>query len=385
MNKNNLNKVKFFLTGIQSRIIEKKDFFIDMRMIFNTGSKEFASRVSFLNDKLSFNLLGRKYSCSVNEFSVILSDCLTGYDGFTLKYFERGRIYILTADDKNVKLNTEDNVTDKVQEHEYNMQEREYYIKPGQADNLLKALGILSETGKIKNDMARKYNQLDYFVELIYKNFSDEIAAQDDFKFIDCACGKSYLTFALNYYLTDILKKPCYAIGLDYSDVVIDASLKTADELQYRNMEFIKTDISKYKSTTTMNLLISLHACDTATDYAIAYGINNNIPGIIVVPCCHKQLLDQISFKPLNPLFEHGILKARMTDVLTDGLRALLLQAVGYKVSVFEYISPLETPKNIMMLAKKQKKPNEKAYMEYLEIKKLLSVEPILEKLIMKL
>lgn len=386
MNKNSINKIVFFLKGIESRISENKDYFLRIEMGFQSGTKEFKSYAELVGEDLNFIYIGQKILCPVRDLNKILSEYLPGYDRFILRYIERGRTYVLEADDKNVKMNTEDNTVGNLPasslEHNFSMQEREYYIKPGQADQLLKVIGVLSENNKIKNDMIRKYNQLDYFIEILIKHFSVEISEKEMFRFIDCACGKSYLTFALNYYLTDVLKKRCFATGIDYSKTVIDASKKMADALQYKNMEFIKTDISEYTTSQPFDLLISLHACDIATDYAISYGINNRIPNIVVVPCCHKQMLESLSFRPFDPIFKHGIFKTRMNDTVTDGLRTLLLESMGYKVSVFEYISPLETPKNIMILAKKQRGFDEKTFNEYLEIKKMLSVEPMLEQLI---
>jgi hypothetical protein len=178
------------------------------------------------------------------------------------------------------------------------------------------------------------------------------------------------------------MKKPCHFIGLDYSETVIEASRKTAANLSYHNMEFIKTDIRNFSSGRDIHLVISLHACDTATDEAIALALRNEARSMVLVPCCHRELLNQYSYEPFSQILKHGILKARMADVLTDGMRALFLESLGYDVSVVEYISPLETPKNLMLRAQKVKGPDRKAMSDYEKLKALLDIDPALPRLL---
>ena len=159
-------------------------------------------------------------------------------------------------------------------------------------------------------------------------------------------------------------------------------SKKIADNLGYHNMEFRVTDISNYKAQRDIHMVISLHACNTATDQAIALAVNNKVKSIVVVPCCQQEILSQYSYPPFEQIIKHGLLKARMADLITDGIRALLLEALGFKVSVVEYISPIETPKNLMIRAIKVHQPNSEMLEEYKELKKLLSINPTLEKLI---
>ena len=121
-------------------------------------------------------------------------------------------------------------------------------------------------------------------------------------------------------------------------------------------------------------MVISLHACDTATDEALAMAVNNGVESIVAVPCCHRELLGQYSFKPFEQIIKHGVLKARLADILTDGMRSQLLEAFGYRVSVVEYISPLETPKNLMIRAEKHQQLNKKAMEEYNELKTIFGV-----------
>lgn len=145
-------------------------------------------------------------------------------------------------------------------------------------------------------------------------------------------------------------------------------------------MEFIKADLTEYTPTVRPDIVISLHACDTATDMALALGIRAKSRAIVSVPCCHKDILKQYSYKPFEAITKHGILKARLADTLTDGLRSAYLEGAGYKVSMIEYISPLETPKNIMIRAIYTGKRNEKSKQEYEELKNMLNVKPAIER-----
>ncbi|MDP4179351.1 MAG: SAM-dependent methyltransferase, partial [Bacillota bacterium] len=336
----------------------------------------------------------------LNElFKKILKNC-DNYDSLSLVYCERGTNVILSADIKNVKMNskevTEDDFptasssspaisktvhttsnTFKNLNETSTLLNRNYYIKVGKADSLLKEIGIMTKDGKIKNDKIRKYNQIDHYVELL-EGILEKLPQNQTINILDCGCGKSYLTFVLNYYLTEVKRKKCHFIGLDYSKSVIDASRKMAENLNYRNMEFHALDINDYKPDKTIHVVISLHACDTATDMALALGIKVSSEVIIAVPCCHKEILSQYSFEPFKEILKHGIFKARMADVLTDGMRSMLLEAKGYDVSVVEYISPLETPKNLMIRAVKVKGENSAAIDEYTKLMQLLNVYPSL-------
>ncbi len=143
-------------------------------------------------------------------------------------------------------------------------------------------------------------------------------------------------------------------------------------------MEFHAVDIKDYKTDKNINVVISLHACDTATDMALALGIKLDSDIIIAVPCCHKELLSQYRYDPLKSVLKHGVFKTRFADILTDGMRSLLLEAKGYDVSVVEYISPLETPKNIMIKAIKKYDENTDAMDEYMNLMCNFNVYPAL-------
>lgn len=143
-------------------------------------------------------------------------------------------------------------------------------------------------------------------------------------------------------------------------------------------MEFLAMDIKDFKPKKKINMVMSLHACDTATDMALALGIKVQSDLIIAVPCCHKELLSQYSYEPFKSITKYGILKARMADALTDGMRGMMLEAKGYNVSIVEYISPLETPKNLMIRAVKTSNENPKLFTEYINLCTELHANPAL-------
>ena len=147
-------------------------------------------------------------------------------------------------------------------------------------------------------------------------------------------------------------------------------------------MEFNMTDIKNYSAIRDIHLVISLHACDTATDEAIALAVRNNAKAMVLVPCCHRELLSQYSYEPFEQILKQGILKARIADALTDGMRTLFLESLGFEVSIVEYISPLETPKNLMIRAQKTRTLNKKALDEYEKLKKALNINPTLQRIL---
>ena len=390
MNKNNINKLNLFFMGLQNRFNENLSIFKHINVEFVSGLKSFKGEATLNDEELTYNFNGVTKKLSIeNFFHNILEECLN-YEGLSLTYSERGEVLLITADNKNVAMKTidvgnsnftnEDNKIKKETTHNVNtstLLNRNYYIKVGEADNLLKEIGIMSKEGKIKNDKIRKYNQIDHYVELL-EGILYELPKNKVINILDCGCGKSYLSFVLNYYLTEVKKRKCHFIGLDYSETVIDTSKNMAKNLGYRNMEFHAVDIKDYNPDKKINVVISLHACDTATDMALALGIKIESDIIIAVPCCHREILNQYSYPPFKSILDHGVFKARMADILTDGMRSLMLKAKGYKVSVVEYISPLETPKNLMIRAIKEKDEDMDAMSEYMSMMSSLNVYPAL-------
>lgn len=379
MNKKTTAKLSLFLSGLISRMSENSTFFKNITAELRSGTKTFRAVITDADAPLlDYQAVQRRIA--PEEIVEFLCAEASKYDAARIIYSERGTKIVIDADDKSVKMRHEDAAPEEAQSSVVQTG-REYVVNPAMAKELLTEIGILAKNGKIKNDKIRKYNQIDYFVELI-RGVLNEIGDRDEYVILDAACGKSYLSFVLNFYLREILKKKCRFIGVDYSETVINASRRTAKNLGYRNMEFIQTDLNSYTPSGRIDLVLSLHACDTATDMAMGLGIRSKSKAIVCVPCCHKDILKQYSYEPFRMITRHGILKARLADTLTDGLRAAYLEGMGYKVSMIEYISPLETPKNIMIRAVYTGKKNKKSMEEYEELKKMIHVNPAIERFV---
>lgn len=221
---------------------------------------------------------------------------------------------------------------------------RQAFIKAAEAKDMLTAIGIMASDGEIKGDKRRKFYQIDRFIELI-TNMLERWPENEELVVLDCGCGKSYLSFALNYYLYEKLGKKCRFIGIDNNPDVIESSRKIQQQLNYRNMEFVAADVQSYEPKRQIHMVLSLHACDTATDQAIALGLRCKSKYIIAVPCCQTALTEELDYGPLASMMKHNVFKKRLADLITDGLRAAALEAHGYTVSVAEYVSPLDPPK----------------------------------------
>ena len=386
MNKQNIAKLNLFLLGLTNRFQENKSIFKGINITFTAGLKEFKGVGSYVNENIKYNFNGKTELLNIETlFTRILVEA-EKYETLSMVYSERGTDIQIVADNKNVKMkNIDVKETSEIKQGSeiHNGSEtstllnRDYYIKVGTADALLKEIGIMTKDGKVKNDKIRKYNQIDHYVELL-EGVIDSLPKNVTINILDCGCGKSYLTFVLNYYLTEVKKIKCHFIGLDHSEAVIEASKTMSKNLGYRNMEFHALDIHNYTPDKKIHVVLSLHACDTATDMALSLGIKVGSDVIIAVPCCHKELLSQYNYPPFKGILKQGILKARMADILTDGMRTLMLEAQGYEVSVVEYISPLETPKNLMIRAIKTKDEDPASMDEYMSLMGSLNVYPAL-------
>ncbi|MBC2582878.1 SAM-dependent methyltransferase [Clostridium sp. DJ247] len=382
MNKQSISKLNLFLLGIKSRFEENSNIFKNISIKYTAGLKNFNGTGEYDSENIKFNFNGKTELLSMDDLILFICNEASNYDTLSLTYSERGSDILIEADNKNVKMKnvevkeTKENTSHTIAETS-TLLNRNYYIKVGKADSLLKEIGIMSKEGKVKNDRIRKYNQIDHYVEL-FDEMLGKLPKTETLRILDCGCGKSYLSFVLNYYLTEVKKIKCHFIGLDYKESVIESSKKIAGNLGYRNMEFHAIDIKNYNPKNKINIVMSLHACDTATDMALALGIKLESDAIVSVPCCHRELLSQYSYEPFKDILKYGVFKARMADILTDGMRSLMLEAKGYDVSVVEYISPLETPKNLMIRALKVKDENDDAMSKYLSLMSNLNIYPAL-------
>jgi hypothetical protein len=260
--------------------------------------------------------------------------------------------------------------------------EKQYLIKDNVVVPFLVELGVMNVKGKVLNDKYDKFKQINRFLE-----FVDDIVNEFDnnkvIKIIDFGCGKSYLTFAIHYYLTQIKKFKVDIVGLDLKENVINECNNVVSKYNLEGIKFKKGDIKDYKDS-YVDMVVTLHACDTATDYALYNAIKWNAKVILSVPCCQHEVNHQIKASNLEGLTQYGIIKERLSALITDVSRVELLEINGYKSQILEFIDIENTPKNLLIRAiKRDKDTNTSKYSNQLEnLKKEFNYKITLEKLL---
>ncbi|HEY8363626.1 MAG TPA: SAM-dependent methyltransferase [Tissierellaceae bacterium] len=254
---------------------------------------------------------------------------------------------------------------------------KQYILEEGKPIDFLVRLGVMNENGKVYSKRYDKFRQINRFLEMV----SDVIPYLNKDKtinIIDFGCGKSYLTFALYHYLVDILKLDVNIIGLDLKEDVIKFCNEVAEDLKFEKLRFIHGDIKDYKGVQEVDMVVTLHACDTATDAALAKAVNWDADVILSVPCCQHEFYDKIYNPVLEPMLSHGIIKERLASLVTDSLRAIVLEMLGYQVQLLEFIDMEHTPKNILIRAvKTDKKDNANAVKKYKEFKEFWNLKDL--------
>ena len=247
---------------------------------------------------------------------------------------------------------------------------KNYIIQEGVPVPFLLVLGVMTEQGKVVASRYSKFRQINRFLEFINDVLPSVITEGEPVRIADFGCGKSYLTFAVHYFLTEIKKIPCQIEGLDLKKDVIDFCNQTAQKLGLENLNFRVGNISDYSGAEAPDIVMTLHACDTATDFALEYAVSRGAKAILSVPCCQHQINTELTNNRkgkikqddnvLEPILKHGLLREKFSSLLTDALRGEWLEQQGYRVQMLEFIDEEHTPKNILIRAVKKEGKTQK-------------------------
>jgi SAM-dependent methyltransferase len=258
---------------------------------------------------------------------------------------------------------------------------KNYLLEEGKPIAFLQKLGILTAEGKIVQSKYDKWKQINRYLEFV-EDVIDQFDKTETIRIVDFGCGKSYLTFVLYYYLKEVKGFQIEVTGLDLKKEVIEHCNQLAEEFSFTHLKFLHGDIASFEDSHPISMVVSLHACDTATDYALKKAVDWGAKVIFAVPCCQHEVNNQIQNELLAPFLKYGLLKERMSALITDGIRANLLEEAGYDTQVLEFVDTTHTPKNILLRGIKR---TENVSGKETGLKKatdFLSIETTLQKLI---
>lgn len=286
-------------------------------------------------------------------------NAFSGNEEYSMKISKKGKILSTASKNANkVKLKSTD------------AYKKNYYLKEGEAIPPLVDMGVFTPEGKVVASMYDKYRQINKFIQFIDE--AVEKSGLTSLNIIDFGCGKSYLTFVVYYYLTYQKKLDVTMTGMDLKEDVIRKCEETAKKYGYDKLHFLVGNIADYVSDRPVDMVITLHACDVATDYALFHAIQWKTAMIISVPCCQHELNGQMDSEEFNILARYGLVKERVAALMTDAIRANLLEYCGYKTQLLEFIDFTHTPKNIMIRAVKAKITKEHRELMLQEVRNLM-------------
>lgn len=310
------------------------------------------------HENISFENINEKvYECLNGNYKQ-LSAWLDNYT-YDMKISKKGKVFLGKKKSDN----------SKVVKKGHN-KEKNYILKEGMIIEPLIDLGVFTKEGKVINSKYDKYKQINRFIEII----DDEIKKSDykELTILDFGCGKSYLTFVLYYYFVKIKNINVKMIGLDLKEDVIKKCNEIAQRYNYDNLNFELGDINGFKYNNKVDMVITLHACDTATDYALYNAVKWNSKMIFSVPCCQHEFNAQMKSDELSILTKYGIVRERIAALMTDSVRANLLECAGYKTQLLEFIDISHSPKNILIRASKSNVSKEKKEKSLKEVNNLI-------------
>ena len=315
------------------------------------------------------------------ELIWFVKECTTEYKQINI-FCPTEQISVLISKKGKVTIKRQKNTAVKELSLQHN-RKKQYILPEDKPVSFLVELGIQTSQGKLVDKKIKKFKQINRFLEFI-KDVEKELPEDKPVTIIDFGCGKSYLTFAVYYYLHEMQKKEVNIIGLDLKETVIRHCNELAEKFGYQeHLKFYHGDISDYEGVDQVDMVMTLHACDVATDYALHKAVLWNAKVILSVPCCQHEVNKQIQSQLLQPLLKYGILKERMSALITDGLRASILEQEGYEVQILEFIDMEHTPKNLLIRGvKRGKKESAKEKEAYAGLCDALHIHTTLEKLL---
>ena len=265
-------------------------------------------------------------------------------------------------------------------------QAKNYLLAGPESHPFLQAMGIMRQDGQIRANMQRKMRQINEFLKLVDDTISlESLPERRPLHVVDFGCGNATLTFAIYHYLNHVRQLPARLTGVDLKQSLLEKRRATGQQLGWPGLDFVPAAIIDFASDQPADIVLALHACDTATDEALAKGIGWESRFIFSAPCCHHHLQQQLGREPaaMQAVMRHGILKERLGDILTDALRAAILRILGYKAEVVEFVSSEHTAKNLMIRAVKRGPAGRfEAVQAYIELKSVWQVTPYLETLL---
>lgn len=339
--------VKMSLGNYKGKVEDLKAIFIKLITIKNNPKLSFTYRYKTKD-------IVKNYSFE-ESFSLLRSLLIKDGFCFTTVYTLNFDLTFTVTKNGGYKLNKKDPSNSSLPPLTHDKQKNRKITAAGK--QYLQELKITDKEGNVYKNAQDKFRQINHYVEIL-STLLQKLPSRDVVHVVDMGAGKGYLTFALYDYLTNVLKVRTDITGVEYRQDLVDLCNTVAKNAHFEHLTFVKGTIEEYANP-NMNVLIALHACDTATDDAIAKGLNNHADLIVVAPCCHKQIRREIeknkTHNELDFLTRHGIFLERQSEMVTDGIRAMILEYYGYSTKVFEFISDAHTPKNILIVGSKKR------------------------------
>ena len=366
---------------------------VDMVISGARGGGDFIKikvRPVMIRDSLYFQV-SRYTDKQVFHENMTAEDALETLSGWILHDFRQAQIRmqdemvtVLVSKKGKATVKSKKAACIETQNLEHN-RKKQYIIEEGTAVPFMIDLGVMTESGKIIRTRYDKYRQINRFLEFI-EDILPELPTDRTVHIIDFGCGKSYLTFAMYYYLKVLKHYDIRITGLDLKQKVIEDCQALADRYGYDGLQFLCGDIADYNGTDEVDMVVTLHACDTATDYALYKAVKWHASVILSVPCCQHELNRKMQCETLSGAFQYGLIKERTAALMTDAMRGQLLEMKGYKTQLLEFIDMEHTPKNILIRGVKSRgllpKAARKQQMEnYQKCRDFFGAELTLEKL----